>query len=188
MTKVGILGGTFDPPHLGHKAVAQAVLDSNQVDVVWFLPCWKHAFGKEPTEFHHRASMCYLMVRNHPEMFVSTAEAEIKSTYSVKILEYIRTGNPEKTFRLIMGTDNYYKICEWKDAKAVLSLAPPIWVARPGVENPPLEVLQCENNTSSSLVRDLLGTLGTYSDEVKKLVAPKVLGYIKQHNLYNQSV
>lgn len=184
MTRVGILGGTFDPPHLGHKSIAQAALDNNKVDVVWFLPCWKHAFGKEPTEFHHRASMCYLMVRNHSEMFVSTAEAEIKSTYSVEILKYIKAGNQDKTFRLIMGTDNYHKIDRWRDAETVLSLAPPIWVARPEVEDPPGEVLYCENNTSSSLIRHLFGDQ-LNRQAIRELITPEVLEYIEQHNLYN---
>jgi nicotinate-nucleotide adenylyltransferase len=183
MTKVGILGGTFDPPHLGHYAIAEAVLGRKLVDAVWFLPCWKHAFGKEPTSFHHRAAMCYLMIKENPQMLVSTAEAEIKSTYSVEILKYLKAGNQGKEFNLILGADNYWKMKDWKTSEEVLSLAPPIWVTRPGVEDPPGEIIQHQHDASSTEVRQLINSALTI-EQISRLLAPEVFKYILEHKLY----
>jgi nicotinate-nucleotide adenylyltransferase len=181
MTKVGLLGGTFDPPHLGHLAVAKTVLNKGLVDIVWLLPCWKHAFGKNPSHFHHRASMCFLMVKEETNIYVCTAESEIRSSYSVEILKYIRDANHGKTFRLILGTDNYWRMNEWKEKDKVIGLAPPIWVGRPHTKEIPEPVVECHFDISSTEIRNLISNKKPISNH---LLYGTVKDYIVKHSLY----
>ena len=182
--RIGLLGGTFNPPHLGHLAMATAALQEQVVDRVWLLPCWKHAFGKEPIPFDHRAEMCRWMVRDFPDIFVCTAEQEIKADCSVKILRYIARQYPNKTFNLILGTDNYEKMDLWNDKEEVVSLAPPIWVARPGTKIDE-ETISCNYNVSSTAIRELLKTpQGQFTIAINRMMSSEVYGYILKHNLY----
>lgn len=156
-TRVGILGGTFDPPHAGHMMMAKIALAEGVVDAVWFLPCWKHAFGKNPTSFIDRLSMCHLMVKDEPCVEVCMDEYFIESTYTVEVLEYMRSKHSDKTLRLMLGADNYWRMDEWKRPKKIVALAPPIWFERPGVKSLPLseEVLpNCADFSSTNVRRD----------------------------------
>ncbi len=186
MTRVGILGGTFDPPHLGHLKVARSVIDQGLVDTVWFLPCWKHAFGKEPTPFYHRAAMCYLLVRHISDMYVCMAESEIKSTYSVEILKYLKAGNPENEFQLVLGADNYWKIDKWKEKDTVLKLAPPIWVQRPEVKNPPGPLVECFHEASSTTLRPMIRWKAD-RNRLEELTSSEVIDYAWEHQLYQSA-
>lgn len=180
--RVGILGGTFDPPHIGHLNIAKSALQSGLVDVVWLLPCWKHAFGKNPTPFFHRAAMCYLMVRSIPDVYVCTDEAETQSTYSVEILEFIQGRNPNKELRLLLGADNYWKMNQWQDKDRVLELAKPIWFERPGTENPDSDeqVIKLAINCSSTEIRSVIAEKG----DVHGMISDNVYDYIIRERLY----
>ena len=157
--KVGLFGGTFDPPHNGHLTVARRVLDSGFVDQVWFLPCWKHAFGKDPSPYTTRVEMCKILVKHEDHMFVSMMEGEVKSTYSVEILTAFKNNFPHTSFRLILGSDNYWKMDEWKEKDKVLELTPPIWVRRPGSKEIPEPFIYCDSFESSTEIRRMFQML-----------------------------
>ena len=58
--KVGILGGSFNPPHVGHALLAHAMLSTEDLDELWIIPVWQHPFGKDSVSFEHRMDMCRL--------------------------------------------------------------------------------------------------------------------------------
>jgi len=190
---VGLLAGTFDPPHVGHLQMARACLWSGKIDKVVFLPCWKHAFGKEPTDFDHRATMCELMVKDHGDdrIEVWRDEAEIESTYSIEILEFINTKHPEvDKFRLILGADNYWKMNKWKQPSKVWALAESLWVDRPGESRIPEESLVCNLDISSSDIRHKIRSLklssGRMEDVFKGELSLRVIKYIREYGLYKK--
>jgi len=180
MTIIGLLGGTFDPPHLGHLAVARIALWTGDIDAVWMLPCWEHAFGKKPKDFHHRASMCQQMVEEEKDVLVCTDEAEIKSKCAMDILTYIIKKNPDKEFRLILGTDNYWKMDQWEDRPGVYKLARPLWVERSGESRIPERVCFLSNDISSTKARQAL----TDGEPVNEMLHDKVIKYIVQNKVY----
>ena len=182
MTKIGLVAGTFDPPHLGHLDVAQAALYSGEIDTVWFLPCWIHGFGKKPVDFVHRVNMCQLMIQNKDKIFVCADEGGIKSTSSVEILRFLKNNNKNKDFRLVLGTDNYWTMDLWNDEAEVMKLAKPIWIERPGESRIPEKAYPLYNTTSSTEVRKLISENG----DIHSLVHPKVIKYIDQENLYSK--
>lgn len=191
--KVGLLGGTFDPPHLGHLQMAKVALWSGQVDKVAFLPCWKHAFGKEPSEFKHRVAMCESMLLDEGDnrIVVWKDEEEIKSTFSIEILEAIHHRHPDvEEFRLILGADNYWKMNKWKQPNKVCKLAKPLWVDRPGQSRIPEESLVCNLDISSSKIRykirNALLNDGITEDVFLGDISPRVLDYIKKYGLYKK--
>ena len=60
----GVLGGTFDPPHMGHQQMIKMALESSLIDEILVIPCFKHAFAKDPAPFKNRVAMCKIFFRN----------------------------------------------------------------------------------------------------------------------------
>lgn len=182
MIRVGLFGGTFDPPHLGHLEVAKVALQSREVDTVWFLPCWRHAFDKKPTDFTLRVIMIVRMLQNEDDIWICTDEGQIMSSHSVEILKFIQEQNPDKKFRLILGTDNYWRMDEWKDKDEVIKIAPPLWVTRTGQSNIPEKSYHLYNTISSTQIRQLIYE----GKSVNHLLHPKVNEFIVQNSLYKE--
>ncbi|MGH8005206.1 MAG: nicotinate-nicotinamide nucleotide adenylyltransferase, partial [Limisphaerales bacterium] len=76
--KIGLLGGTFDPPHLAHLVLAQTALDELKLDEVWFIPAFlpPHKRGEKVSPFRHRLQMLRLAVRGSRHFKVLTIEKE----------------------------------------------------------------------------------------------------------------
>ena len=106
--RVGILGGTFDPPHLSHLAMARIVFDAGLVDTVLMVPCFRHAFGKEPASFENRLEMCREMTRGIEFINVSDAERELATPgRTLALVELLQKKDVSSSFRLIVGGDIY---------------------------------------------------------------------------------
>jgi len=182
---IGLLAGTFDPPHLGHLEMAKVALKSGEVDAVWFLPCWEHAFGKKPVDYVHRLSMCQLMVKDEDFIYVSMDEYIAKSKYTVDALEFITKNNPDKTFRLILGTDNFWNLGEWEASAKVMALAFPLWIRRSDTPNIPAESLFCDCDISSTQIRLSIKSSRIRREwRINKILKQKVTKYILEHKLY----
>jgi nicotinate-nucleotide adenylyltransferase len=181
---VGILGGTFDPPHLGHLGVATSVLASGLVDEVWLVPCLTHRFGKAPEPFEHRVAMCERLAEADERIKVSDVEKKLnRPGYTLDLVKLLRARHPEVTFRLIAGTDIYHERDKWHRYDEVVKLAPPIYVERKGEPPIPEPALKGPPDISSSDIRDALAR-GDHPDEV---TPESVLDYIDAHGLYRTS-
>ena len=178
---IGILGGTFDPPHNGHLVAAKRVIEAALTDEVWFVPCLAHRFGKAPASFAHRLAMCRLLIENTPHMRVSDIEGALnRPGYTFDLVTRLGADYPQHAFRLIAGTDIYHQREAWHRYDEIAALAPPIYVEREG-ENPiPEPTLPAPPNISSHEIRA----------EIQRGVSPKdtlpdsVRRYISTHNLY----
>jgi nicotinate-nucleotide adenylyltransferase len=178
---VGILGGTFDPPHLGHLGVARAALESGQVAEVWLVPCVRHALGKEPTGFDHRLAMCRLLVDGDPRIAVSQAEADLPEPgKTLELVLALERAHPSHEFRLIAGADIFHERHKWHRYDEVARRASPIYVARAGVAPIPEPTLPAPIDVSSSEVRALLERC----ERPTRGVPASILDYIEQERLY----
>jgi len=178
---VGILGGTFDPPHVGHLEAARAALESKLVETVWLVPCVRHAFGKDPAGFEHRMAMCALLVQGHAGIEVSDAEARLADPgKTLDLVVGLRREHPEHAYRLIAGTDVYHQRHLWHRYDDVARLAPPIYVARQGVDPIDEPTLPAPPDVSSSRIREQLGR----RERPAGGVPIPILDYIEQHRLY----
>jgi len=182
---VGILGGTFDPPHKGHLELARIVLSSGEVEQVWFVPCFAHRLGKQPASFADRLAMCRLLVADEVSMCVSDIEQELEHPgYTLELLHALAARYPSHGLRLVAGTDIYHEREKWHRYDEVASLAPPIYVERLGSPPIPLPMLPPPPEISSSRIRqEIENGISTCVD-----VPQEVMDYIVSRGLYRRSV
>jgi nicotinate-nucleotide adenylyltransferase len=125
--RAGVLGGTFDPPHLGHLILAQEALQALGLSQVLFVPAgepWRKA-GRELSPRDHRLAMVLLAVRDNPHLAVSTAEVDRPGpSYTSETLAELRQqlGSETELF-FIMGADSLSDFPHWHQPHRILELA-----------------------------------------------------------------
>ncbi|GHS94142.1 putative nicotinate-nucleotide adenylyltransferase [Planctomycetales bacterium] len=134
---IALFGGTFDPPHCGHLKIALAVLDARLAAQVWFMPAQTPPHKHTGTAFAHRFAMTELLVQNHSGLALCDIDARVAGrNYTIDSLRRLRAQYPDQKFRLVIGADMALSFGTWREAGAVLRLAPPLVAARPGYEFP----------------------------------------------------
>ena len=134
--RIGVLGGTFDPIHLGHLAIAEEVRDRLDLEEVCFVPAgapWMKA-GQPMSSALDRLSMVRLAVEDNPFFRVSTIELErLGPSYTVDTLRELQEEyGPEARLFFILGTDAFARFDEWKDPEEIIEMATLAVVERPG--------------------------------------------------------
>jgi nicotinate-nucleotide adenylyltransferase len=114
--RVALLGGSFNPPHIGHLMAALYVRACLADDEVWLMPTFHHPFGKATAPYEHRVAMCELAARElGPWLKVSRAEAEVKGEgRTIELLEHLLPRNPGTQFRLVIGSDIIADLPQWR--------------------------------------------------------------------------
>lgn len=138
--KIAFYGGSFDPPHLGHTAIADALLRQFRLDEFVFVPAFHapHKKGRPPTSAYDRYAMLCLATQNVNRVSVSRIEIEMpQRPYSYETLSRIVDMLPKAEIYFVMGGDSWAEITTWREWQTVLSLSNHIVVTRPGF---PLEV------------------------------------------------
>jgi len=125
--RVGVLGGTFDPPHLGHLILAQEALQALGLSQVLFVPAgepWRKA-GRELSPRDHRLAMVRLAVEGNPGLAVSTAEVDRPGpSYTAETLAELREQfDSETELFFIMGADSLADFPHWHQPLRILQLA-----------------------------------------------------------------
>ena len=124
MARVGLLGGTFNPPHLGHLVCAQEALIQLGLDRVLLVPVGiaPHKVVEADPGVEHRVSMCEAAVAGDERLGVSRADADRDGpSYTVDLLRALSDGGDELTF--IVGGDMAASLPSWRDPEGVLALA-----------------------------------------------------------------
>ncbi|MBN2718201.1 MAG: nicotinate-nicotinamide nucleotide adenylyltransferase [Deltaproteobacteria bacterium] len=179
--RIGILGGTFDPPHLSHLEMARRVHQLGLVDRVLMVPCFRHAFDKQPVSFTHRLKMCRCMTADLDFVDVSDAEQYLDTPgRTLALIEILEKQYPGCTLRLLVGGDIYLERHQWYRFDLVEQKAPPIYLARAGVDVRGADWLAAPPSMSSGDIRARLAR----GEDVDRLLAPTVMAYIVEHQLY----
>lgn len=122
--KIGILGGSFNPVHLGHIRVAKDVMTALKLDEVWFMCASFPPHKKDVPPYFHRYNMLKLALKNAPFFFPSDLEIRKKFIFTVDTLSYLNTiYGTQYSFYFLMGFDAFLEINTWKDWKKLFSLA-----------------------------------------------------------------
>lgn len=122
--RIGILGGTFDPPHLGHLAIAKAALGALNLDEVVFMPAAKNPLkrGARGTPARHRLEMVRRLIENEPNMAVSDLElTRGGNSYAVDTMAELQMARPAD-YWFLMGSDAISHIGSWKQPERLLRL------------------------------------------------------------------
>ncbi|MGA8924344.1 MAG: nicotinate (nicotinamide) nucleotide adenylyltransferase, partial [Candidatus Dormiibacterota bacterium] len=141
--RVGVLGGTFDPIHLGHLAAAEAAIDCADLEKVLIMPSAKppHRPGAIATA-EQRLAMCRLAIEGLPRLEVSDVEVRHGGrSYTVDTLVELKRLEPQDELFLILGWDAAALFATWHEAAKVRSLASVVVISRPGTPTPGAEQL-----------------------------------------------
>jgi len=197
-----LFGGTFDPIHKGHLAVAQAALESPRfsLDRIHFIPADipPHKQQQPLTSWHHRYAMVELALRDFPQFTPSRIEdpenTHGEPNYSINTVRRFKREHGLKTEDLyfIVGVDSFRNFSTWRDPEALLQECRFIVVSRPGFNektNLILPSVPAKNITllatvavdiSSTQIRQAVAR----RESLDKYVVPAVAEYIQQHQLY----
>lgn len=193
--RVGCLFGSFDPPHRGHVAIADHVLQAGRFDRIWLVvtPCNPFKQGQDITDDVHRLAMVRLAIAGHHGLEASGIEVGLPPpNYTVDTLAAMRERWPEHDFSLVMGSDNLAGLHRWKDHETILAKHE-VWVyPRPGWAGHLAEARHTQHQAVHLLPEAPLMDIS--ATEVRSLVRagmdtgsmlhPAVADYIRQHRLY----
>ena len=199
--RIGILGGTFDPPHLGHLLIAETARVALDLESVLFVPAgepWLKS-GQRITPASHRLHMVRIAVADNPRFCVSDCEIRrTGATYTVDTLRELRRAYPDDTeLFFIVGSDVLDHFHRWKEPDEILALCRLAVIERPGGPADGIEV-QAErfpDAVASGAVVPVAGPRVDFSaTELRRILAAgqsvryqvpdAVAEYIKHHELY----
>ncbi len=130
--RIGLFGGSFDPPHSGHMHVAKTALKRLDLDQVWWFPARGNPLKSAPGEFDTRLAAVQVMTNAHRAMKVSDVEAHAGLTYTIDLVRLVRAHCPNAQLVWIMGSDSLENFHKWKDWQALANMIPIAVIARPG--------------------------------------------------------
>lgn len=201
--RIGILGGSFNPPHVGHLALAQAALASGMVERVCLIPAAipPHKAAPSQADPETRLAMTRLLAESDSRLMVDGLELERSGpSFTIDTVRQLTAGSPGSAYRVIIGSDLAKTFATWRDYRQLLRLSPPMIAERPGdllggrddfvgMSDAEKDIM-CRGrfamepvDMSSTMVRALLAG-GAGDDELVCCLTPAVLRYIRRHNLY----
>ncbi len=196
MRRVGILGGTFDPPHIGHLVLAEYAVTALTLDEVLFVPAadpphkWRVRVNIE-----HRLPMLQRAIADNPRFSISRVDIDRTGPhYTVDMVRILQGQQPDTEFFFLMGGDSLYNLPKWYQPRDLIALCKLAVMARPGAEIPSelstnllpgladrVEIIESPMlGFSSTEVADRLEA----GKSVRYLVPDAVLTYIQLNGLY----
>ncbi|HEY6866578.1 MAG TPA: nicotinate-nucleotide adenylyltransferase [Candidatus Eisenbacteria bacterium] len=194
MRRIGLFGGTFDPPHVGHLALAEWAREQLGLDQVLFVPAGTppHKRGRRHSSAAARVAMTRLAVRGNAAFRLSTLEVRRRGpSFTVDTLRALRARAPGARLYLLMGEDSLVEFSGWREPAAIAALASLAVARRPGrgrrgsagrpprvtwLDNPGLEL-------SSSAIRARVRR----GRSIRYLVPDAVAAYVRRHGLYRRN-
>lgn len=206
MRKIGIMGGTFNPIHIGHIDIAKAAYEQYQLNEVWFMPNHIPAYKSDNNVVSgkHRMDMVDLAIMDYPYFILSDFEVNRQGkTYSYETFTLLNELYKDCQFYFIMGADSLFYFEKWVHPEIIIKFTKILVASRDenGIEeiNNRIKILEKEFGDnhffvikskkiecSSSKLRDCLSCMEVDDNitYIKKYLPSKVLEYIENNNLY----
>ena len=183
-SRIGLLGGTFNPIHFGHIEIAKASINLLKLDKLIFIPAGNPWQKNDFISFEHRLNMLKLALKNIGKVEISELEKdETNPTYTYQTLQKLHSINPETEFVLLMGSDAIKGFLTWKEPNLIKTLARIYVVPR---QNDPIvdwhfDRLQFNPIAiSSSQIREKIKN----NESIEDFVPKDVIDYINTNQLY----
>jgi len=197
VTRLGIFGGSFDPVHNAHLALARACQQQASLEAVWFTPTAIQPLkerGPQATNAE-RVEMLHLAIDDEPSWRVCTLEVDRGGrSYSVDTLRQIREELPEAELFFLMGADAARDAPRWREPNEIFRLARPLVVRRAGEPEPDLAAIKlfCPAEHQPEIVEMpafLVSSSGirrriAAGEALEELVPAPVARYVAEHGLY----
>ncbi|CAJ1227464.1 nicotinate-nucleotide adenylyltransferase [Lactiplantibacillus xiangfangensis] len=188
--RVGILGGTFNPPHLGHLIMAQQVGDQLGLDEVRFMPDAQppHVDEKKTIAAQDRVNMVQAAIADNPLFRLETAEIKRGGkSYSYDTMKLLKAQHPDTQYYFIIGGDMVDYLHKWYHIDDLLKLVTFVGIKRTGYPTtsryPVIWVDAPLIDVSSTAIRKKIN----HGHTVRYLVPDAVAAYIEEHHLYEQN-
>ena len=194
--RVGIVGGTFDPIHLGHTALAEWAAECTGLDKVLLVPAGQPPHrGNAMAPAADRLEMCRLAAAGHPRLEISDLELRREGpSYSVDTIRELGRERPDAELFLVLGWDAARELRSWREPDTVLRLARLVIVSRPGFPEPTVEDVRRAGMDPACVVLCGVGTPEIEATDVRRLletggsldglVDPAVEAYLRRRGLY----
>lgn len=192
--KVGLYFGSFNPIHVGHLIIANYVVQNTDLEQVWFVISPQNPLKKSNSLLneYHRLYLVQVSIEDEPALKASDIEFRLpKPSYTIDTLTYLVERYPAHQFAVIMGSDSYQNLPEWKNYTQLLSRYPVYVYERPGFkpEN------KYTNATVHFLKAPLLEISSTYirkiineGKSIRYLVPEKVRMEIESNGYYRSTL
>ncbi|MBR0619794.1 nicotinate-nucleotide adenylyltransferase [Bacillus pumilus] len=187
MKKIGLFGGTFDPPHNGHLLMANEVRFQVGLDEMWFIPNHKppHKTDRKRADSRHRVKMVEAAIQSNPHFRLELIEMEREGpSYTVDTVELLKKRHPEDEFFFMIGADMVEYLPKWHRIADLLQMITFIGMKRPGYAGSTAYPLLFADvpafDVSSTLIRQRI----KQEKPVDYLIPKAVERYIKEHHLY----
>lgn len=191
--RVGVFGGRFDPPHLGHLLLAEQAREALALDLVLFVPAGAPPHKDAAAAAEHRLEMTRLATDDHPAFAVDDRELRRGGpSYALDTVEALRRERPGDELVYLIGADAYARIASWHRAEAFVRSVPVAVAPRPGTARAELDGL-AEPFRSAARTLDMVpfGLSGTLvrrrarrGRSLRYLVPDGVAAYLVRHALY----
>jgi len=194
--RIGLLGGTFNPPHIGHLVCATHALAGLELDRVLLVPVHEppHKAAEADPGVEHRVELCRRAVAGNEQLDVSLVDAEVPGpSFTVDTLSRLHDRCPGDQLTFIVGGDMAFSLPTWREPEAILELAELGIAEREGVRRADiverLSYLGTDNvrffhmprlDISSSQIRRMVAAGGP----IRYLVPDAVADYIEREGLY----
>ncbi len=177
---MGVLGGSFDPPHVAHVMLALLGLSVGGLSRVLVVPTFIHAFQKQLSPFAARVRMCELAFAPLEHVEVSTIEAELGGvSRTLRLVQALAKRHPDVQLRLLIGSDILAERARWQEFDKIVEIAPLMTAARAGFDTQDAPLGAVLPEVSSTALRNLLAR-----GETSPLVPAAVCEYALAHGLY----
>ena len=197
--RLGLFGGTFDPVHIGHLILAQAVHEELKLDEVWFLPsgCPPHKYSDQISPENNRSEMLEFAIAGDPRFKINKMEFERGGpTYTYETLEILSKEQPDDELFFIIGADSLKDFPGWKFPEKIIEMATIVAVNRGSLSEDHMnkiklslpEKLRAHVEVVAMPGIDLSSTEIRYrvqeGKSIRYMVPNAVEAYIRKHELY----
>ncbi len=197
-SKIGIMGGTFNPIHNGHLALADAAYETFLLDKIFFMPSGKSYMKQHVLDNSKRVTMVSMAIEAVPHFELSTIEVERPgNTYTSETLQQLTQQHPDVKYYFIMGADSLFHIEKWKNPEIIFQLSTIICMIRDDYDMADIKQKGAELTQKGAEIlylnmpkidissTDIRNRVKTHQS-ISELVPEKVEKYILQEHLYEE--
>lgn len=177
MKHIALFGGSFNPPHVGHRKVVEFLAKNPQFDKVWVLPTFSHPFDKSLIDFSHRLKMCELNFGDlGKKVKICDIEGKFKKnpSYMIDTIKALQKKYPDIHFTIVVGSDCRNELSQWKNFDELRKETDFFFIPRAGFEKSPF------TDISSTEIRKAL----KFGEAIGEHLVSTVKKYIEENKLY----
>lgn len=199
MKKIGIMGGTFNPVHMGHLILAETAYEEYGLDSIWFMPSKKppHKIANTIISDHYRRDMTALAIENNEHFELSSIELEREGdTFTIDTMLELKKRYPTYEFYFIIGGDSLFQFETWKDTDKLVRLTQIIAASRYHIDEKEIRAqMEYLNRTYSCNIKGLsmpavdisakmIREFCKSGKSIRYFTPDKVISYMEEYELY----